>query len=337
MKTISIVTACYNEEANVELLHNRVRAVMAGFATVSLRAPLYRQQLRPTRRSPSLSCSPRTTRRFKIIVNARNFGHIRSPTPRHLPGHGRRHRLDRSRPPGPARDDPATRRGVGDRRRLPCFASSAPARKPRLLFSLRRQYYRTRRATLLDRDHPELHRIRPLRSPRHRISPNPSSDPYPYFPRHDRRDRPARIRRSTTTSPTASSASRKNNWYTLYDIGMSRHHQSLPRYLCDWLYLRDSRAQLHRSQSPLSISCLKLVFWSTFTFGLAPMLVGVFFVASLQLVFLGVLGEYVGAIYTQVQQRPYTVELERVNFPVSSSAPPTLARSSSVDADPSTP
>jgi hypothetical protein len=59
---------------------------------------------------------------------------------------------------------------------------------------------------------------------------------------------------------------------------------------------------------------LKLVFWSTFSFGLAPMLIGVFFISSLQLVFLGLMGEYIGAIYTQVQHRPYVVELERINF-----------------------
>ena len=72
---------------------------------------------------------------------------------------------------------------------------------------------------------------------------------------------------------------------------------------------------------------LKLVFWQTFSFGLAPMLIGVFFIASLQLVFLGILGEYVGAIYTQVQRRPYTVELERVNFVPVNTADPALAPS----------
>ena len=68
---------------------------------------------------------------------------------------------------------------------------------------------------------------------------------------------------------------------------------------------------------------LKLMFWSTFSFGLAPMLIGVFFISSLQLVFLGVLGEYVGSIYTQVQKRPYAVELDRINFEY----PPALPRS----------
>jgi len=44
------------------------------------------------------------------------------------------------------------------------------------------------------------------------------------------------------------------------------------------------------------------------------LLIGVFFLSSIQLVFLGVIGEYIGAIYTQVQKRPYAVELDRVNF-----------------------
>ncbi len=42
--------------------------------------------------------------------------------------------------------------------------------------------------------------------------------------------------------------------------------------------------------------------------------IGVFFIASLQLVFLGIMGEYIGAIYTQLQRHPYAVELERLNF-----------------------
>jgi hypothetical protein len=68
---------------------------------------------------------------------------------------------------------------------------------------------------------------------------------------------------------------------------------------------------------------LKLAFWSTFSFGLAPMLIGVFFISSLQLLFLGVIGEYIGAIYTQVQKRPYAVELGRINFEY----PPSLPKS----------
>ena len=66
----------------------------------------------------------------------------------------------------------------------------------------------------------------------------------------------------------------------------------------------------------LAYLILKLVLWNTFSFGLAPMLIGIFFIASLQLVFLGVMGEYIGAIYTQMQKRPYAIELERINFEI---------------------
>jgi hypothetical protein len=58
----------------------------------------------------------------------------------------------------------------------------------------------------------------------------------------------------------------------------------------------------------------KLLFWSRFSVGIAPLVIGIFFLTSIQLVFMGILGEYVGAIYTQVHQRPLVTELERINF-----------------------
>jgi hypothetical protein len=48
--------------------------------------------------------------------------------------------------------------------------------------------------------------------------------------------------------------------------------------------------------------------------GIAPVVIGIFFLNSIVLVFLGILGEYVGAIHTQVQKRPYAIERERINF-----------------------
>jgi hypothetical protein len=58
----------------------------------------------------------------------------------------------------------------------------------------------------------------------------------------------------------------------------------------------------------------KFLFWNQFSLGIAPLVIGVFFLASLHLVFLGIVGEYVGAIHTMVQKRPFAVELERINF-----------------------
>ncbi|HVS34994.1 MAG TPA: hypothetical protein VMS17_05390, partial [Gemmataceae bacterium] len=58
----------------------------------------------------------------------------------------------------------------------------------------------------------------------------------------------------------------------------------------------------------------KLIFWQWLEAGVAPILISLFFFSSVQLFFLGILGEYIGAIHTQVQKRPLVVVRERVNF-----------------------
>ncbi len=58
----------------------------------------------------------------------------------------------------------------------------------------------------------------------------------------------------------------------------------------------------------------KLIFWSRFQVGMAPLVIGMFFGFSVQMILTGMLGEYVGAILTQLKHRPYAVEKERMNF-----------------------
>ena len=65
----------------------------------------------------------------------------------------------------------------------------------------------------------------------------------------------------------------------------------------------------------------KLAFWSSFSVGIAPLVIGMFFFASIQLFFLGIVGEYVGAIHTQVLHRPLVIEKERINFPQEAPGP----------------
>jgi len=59
---------------------------------------------------------------------------------------------------------------------------------------------------------------------------------------------------------------------------------------------------------------LKLIAWNSFVIGLAPLVVGVFFLLGVILIFIGLLGEYVASIHTYVKKRPIVVEKERVNF-----------------------
>ena len=58
----------------------------------------------------------------------------------------------------------------------------------------------------------------------------------------------------------------------------------------------------------------KLVYWNRFSVGIAPLVIGVFFFLSLQMIFMGIVGEYIGTIHALVQKRPLVVEQERVNF-----------------------
>jgi hypothetical protein len=59
---------------------------------------------------------------------------------------------------------------------------------------------------------------------------------------------------------------------------------------------------------------MKLLFWSSFPAGIIPLTIGVFFLGSIQIFFIGLLGEYVTAINEKLDARPYAIEAERINF-----------------------
>jgi hypothetical protein len=58
----------------------------------------------------------------------------------------------------------------------------------------------------------------------------------------------------------------------------------------------------------------KLMYWNELQMGTAPLLIGIYFFGAVQLFFIGILGEYIGSIHTQVHKRPLVVEKERINF-----------------------
>ena len=58
----------------------------------------------------------------------------------------------------------------------------------------------------------------------------------------------------------------------------------------------------------------KLIFWNDMELGMAPLLIGIYFFGAVQLMFVGVLGEYIGSIHTQIHKRPLVVEKERIGF-----------------------
>lgn len=310
------MTPCFNEEGNVLNLYNQVREVMAGVGKYEYEH-VFIDNSSQDNTVAILKTIAAEDKNVKIIVNSRNFGHIRSPMHAFFECRG-----------------DAVVSIVADLQDPPLMIADMirewengaycvlgikrTSEGHSLMFWMRKQYYKlVERLSsiqtiqnftgfgLYDRKVVEL-----VRS---------FEDPYPYF-----RGMIAEIGLPTVKllydQPARKFGITKNNWYTLYDIGMLGiiSNSKVPLRLAALAGFFGATVSFLVA---LSYLILKLAFWSTFSFGLAPMLIGVFFISSLQLVFLGVMGEYVGSIYTQVQKRPYAVELNRINFEYPPSLP----------------
>ena len=104
-----------------------------------------------------------------------------------------------------------------------------------------------------------------------------------------------------------------NNWYTLYDATML----SFTSYTKVGLRIATITGFLFSLLTMLMAIiylCAKLIWWEAFPMGTAPMLIGMFFIGSVQLFFIGLVGEYVLNINARVMHRPLVVEEKRINF-----------------------
>ncbi|HLO25495.1 MAG TPA: hypothetical protein VK187_05235, partial [Geobacteraceae bacterium] len=137
-------------------------------------------------------------------------------------------------------------------------------------------------------------------------------DPYPYF-RGLISDIGFESAKIEYAQPARMRGITKNNFYTLYDIAMLgiTNHSKVPLRLSAMLGFLMSGLSLLVA---LGYLVAKLLFWNYFTLGMAPIIIGIFFFSSIQLFFIGIIGEYIGSIHTQVLKRPLVIEKERINF-----------------------
>jgi polyisoprenyl-phosphate glycosyltransferase len=115
------------------------------------------------------------------------------------------------------------------------------------------------------------------------------------------------------TQPRRERGVSKNNFYALYDLAMLgiTSHSKVPLRLATMSGFLLSGLSLLAAVGYL---LAKLLFWNHFEANTAPTLIAIFFFAAVQLFFIGLLGEYIGAILTQVTKRPLVIEKERVGF-----------------------
>ncbi|MGE0332236.1 MAG: glycosyltransferase family 2 protein [Ramlibacter sp.] len=308
-KTITVVTPCYNEEDNVEELFRQTAAVFAGLPDV-VYEHLFIDNCSTDRTVELLRGLAARDSRVKVILNARNFGQVRSPYYGLMQARGDAAVLlvaDLQDPPAMLAD--FVRHWLAG---AALVVGVKPAsRENKLMFAVRRLYYRfvTRIADvrliqnftgfgLYDRR--VLDVLRAI------------DDPYPYLRGlvSEVGFEPVQI---PYTQPRRARGITKNNFYSLYDFAMLgiTSHSRVPLRLATMAGFALSGLSLLVSAVYLLV---KLLFWNSFSLGLAPILIGVFFFASVQLFFIGLLGEYVGAILTHVARRPLVVERERINY-----------------------
>ncbi|UOA09510.1 glycosyltransferase family 2 protein [Methylobacter sp. S3L5C] len=307
-KLISIVTPCYNEAENIDELYQRIVAVMAGL-------PYDYEHICIDNASTDNTVSKikeiaTRDKRVKLIVNARNFGHIKSPYYAILQSQGDACVLiasDLQDPPEMIVDF-IKKWEEGFKTVL---AVKPESEESSMMFFLRKTYYRfitrisevplVQNATgagLFDRVVIDI--LRDI------------NDPYPYF-----RGLLCEIGFPIATvpfrQPKRQRGITKNNFYTLYDIAMLgiTNHSKIPLRLMAMSGFLLSFLSLFVA---VVFLIAKLIFWDSFQLGTAPMLIGIFFFGAIQAFFIGVLGEYIGSIHTQVRKMPLVVELERVNF-----------------------
>jgi glycosyltransferase involved in cell wall biosynthesis len=308
-KHISIVTPCYNEEGNVRALYEAVRQVFAGLGHYTYEH-IFIDNASKDATLAILKDIAREDRNVKVIANARNFGHIRSPYHGLLQATGDAVILlvaDFQDPPALIADFLA-KWTEGYKIVL---GVKVEADESRLMYAVRSCYYGlvsrladvelTRQFTgfgLYDRRIIEI--LRQI------------DDPCPYF-----RGLVADIGFESYKVPYRQPRRRrgitKNNFYSLYDLAMLgiTNHSKVPLRLATMAGFLMSGVSLLLA---LGYLVAKLVFWDWLTVGVAPILISLFFFSSVQLFFIGIIGEYLGAIHTQVQKRPLVIEQERINF-----------------------
>lgn len=305
---LSIVTPCYNEGENIEELYQRIVAVMAKLPYDYEHICIDNASTDDT--VAKLRALAAKDTRLKIIVNARNFGHIRSPYHALLQSKGDATILIASdlQDPPEIIEEFLHKWEQGFKTVL---AVKPESHESPLMFLIRKSYYRlvarisdvplVRNATgagLFDRAVIDI--LRKI------------DDPYPYF-----RGLVCEIGFPIATvpfkQPKRARGITKNNFYTLYDIAMLgiTNHSKVPLRL---MALGGFFLSLCSMVTAFGFLVAKLLFWNYFSLGIAPIVIGMFFFASIQMFFIGLLGEYIGAIYTRVRKLPLVVEMERINF-----------------------
>lgn len=322
MKFLSIVSGCYNEEENVRELYDRITRVLAEDLPEYAYELILIDNCSQDKTVEILREICRKDKRVKVIVNNRNFGHIRSGYHALFQARGDAIIAMASDLQDPPEMIPQFVRKWEQGYKI-ALAQKTTSEESAFFFLVRKAYY-----NLVNRlsDVPLVKNVtgfglydRCVIEELRKIS-----DPYPYF-RGLICDLGYEQALIPFNKPARKRGFTKNNLYTLYDLAMLGfvNHSKVPLRLAIFSGFCIGGASFLVG---LAYLVYKLLFWSRFQAGTAPVVIGLFFIGAVQLFFIGIIGEYVGAIHTQILRRPPVIEKERINFETSVSEPTFLGK-----------
>lgn len=309
-KSISLVSGCYNEEENVHELYERVTRVLQEKLPEYCYEFIIIDNASTDGSVKVLKELARQDRRLKIIVNNRNFGHVRSPYHAFLQARGDAVVFLASDLEDPPEMIPGLIRRWEQGYQV-VMAQKRASEEFALFFMLRKLYYRI--ATRLS-DVPLVQNVTGFGVYDRQVVEDirKIGDPYPYF-RGLICDMGYSLYLEPFDKPVRKRGITSNNFYTLWDLAMLgiTNHSKVPLRLAVFVGCGIGTLSLLLACGYL---VYKLLFWQSFQLGTAPLIIGMFFFSAVQLFFIGILGEYIGSIHTQVLHRPPVIERERINF-----------------------
>jgi glycosyltransferase involved in cell wall biosynthesis len=308
-KLIEIVIPCYNEVENIKELYTEIKKIINNISHYSFEF-LFIDNASIDGTYDVLKKIATEDKSVKVIINARNFGHIRSPYYALMQTHGDAIIFMASDFQDPPTLIPEFIKKWEEGNKL-VVAVKNKSKEKKWMFLLRKIYYS------LIKKFSEVEQIKNFTGfglyDKSFINILKQLDePYPYL-RGLIGEFGLKRAEIFFTQPIRKNGKSNNNFYTLYDMAMTGfvNHSKFPLRLASFIGFT---CALISFLIAISYFIYKLLFWDRFQVGSAPMIIGLFFFSAVQLFFIGIVGEYIGAIYTQVKNRPLVIEKERINF-----------------------
>lgn len=308
-KHISVITPCYNEEVNVGMMVEAIRKVFQNLPQYTYEHVIIDNC--STDKSPEILrkiCAE--DKNVKVIFNEKNFGWIRSPFYGLIQCHGDAVIYlvcDFQEPPELI---PQFLEKWEEGYKVVCGIKKASKENP-LMFAFRKMYYR-----LVEKaaDEPTIKNFTGfgLYDQKFISIIRDLDHTYPWL-RGMVAELGFRRYEIPYDQPVRTAGKSYSNFFRLYDAAMVgfTSHSKLPLRLSAIIGFFSAILSLLFA---IGYLVYKLIFWDYFEVGMAPLVIGMFFFSSVQLFFIGIIGEYIGAINTQVRKRPLVIERERLNW-----------------------